>query len=73
MESYKEYTDLDGNKYQLVPQVYNKGDHACVGCAFKFGNSEACMRAKTCTPKTDWKNGSRSLVKGPHVWKLIKD
>src|SRR4051812_19336014 len=57
------YTDADGNNYQLVPgPPYEKGQHACHGCAFKFGNSEACQAAPTCTPKP-W-NGPRLVPSG---------
>ena len=72
MEDYLKYTDSDGNNYELVPQIYNKGDHACVGCAFKFGGSNACNKAKTCTPRSDWKSGNGPLVKGGNVWKLVE-
>jgi len=61
----KEYIDKDNNIYELLPYKYHKGDHACVGCAFKFGNSNACKKAPTCTPKN---NKYESLVKGRHVW-----
>lgn len=47
------YTDEDDNDYELrvESEPYKKGDRACKGCAFKFGNSRACHRAPTCTPK----------------------
>ena len=65
-----EYTDGAGNVFKLLPQpVYQKGDRACVGCAFPIGNGSEC-RAKlaTCTPKDGYGGNARSLVKGPHVW-----
>lgn len=46
----KRYIDNDGNTFELTTYPYKKGDAACVGCAFKFGNSEACRRAPSCTP-----------------------
>jgi len=47
-----EYEDEDGNKYVLrhVDIPYHKENHACAGCAFKFGGSKACNNAPTCTP-----------------------
>lgn len=71
MKDFMYYTDKDGNNYKLVPQIYKVGDHACVGCAFKFGNSNACKEAKTCTPKSDWKSGNQPLIKGSNVWEKI--
>jgi hypothetical protein len=47
------YTDSDDNDYELRPETepYQKGDRACKGCAFLFGNSRACREAPTCTPE----------------------
>lgn len=70
MNEFMQYYDEDGNYYELVPQVYVKGGHACVGCDLKFANSNACKKAKTCTPKSDHKTGSQSLLNKPHVWKM---
>lgn len=73
MEDYRHYTDPDGNNYELLPQPeYKSGDRACVGCHFPIGNGEACRKAKTCTPKSDFKSGMVPLLKGAHVWVLIK-
>jgi hypothetical protein len=65
------YTDKDGNNYELQPYPWIKGDRACVGCAFKFGNSNACKEAPTCTPN----NNHEGIVKpewiGKHlVWRI---
>lgn len=70
MENFLEYTDKDNNDYILVKEDYIKNNHACHGCAFKFGNSKACQEAKTCTPKNDHKDGFSPRVIGRHVWKL---
>lgn len=65
------FIDKSGVEYQLVEQVYNQGDPACVGCAFKFGNGEACKSAPTCTPKLgDHKTGYTPMFKYPTVWKV---
>jgi hypothetical protein len=63
MDKLTKYTDKDGNVYTLQPYQYNKGDDACVGCTFKFGNSKACIAAPTCTPNntSDIRNGRQNL------------
>ena len=66
-ENHSQYTDESGNHYELANQVYNVGEHACVGCAFKFGNSQACRKAKTCTPSI-WRNGNIRIFKGQNIW-----
>ncbi len=65
------YIDEMGDNYHLVPQEYHPGEPACVGCAFKFGNSEACKKAKTCTPTEDGTNRTPRVVTGRHVWKRV--
>jgi hypothetical protein len=61
-----EFKDDTGVEYVLKPQQYNVGQHACVGCAFKFGGSHLCAAAPTCTP-AHWDSGAR-VLQGPHVW-----
>jgi len=65
MEEYRKYTDYDDNEYELQPHESKKGDRACIGCAFIFGNSEACRMAKSCTPEDKYRN---RLLKGRYVW-----
>lgn len=62
------YTDKDGNEFELRPYPYRKNQHACVGCAFKFGNSNACVAAPTCTPE---ELGYRTSpeTEGRYVWR----
>lgn len=59
------YTDADGNKYELVYHPYQKGTRACAGCAGIIGNSSRCKRFPTCTPDVDGKR-----LHG-YVWKQI--
>lgn len=70
--SYAMYIDEDGNEYRLTQYPFKRGDRACVGCAFKFGNSLACRKAKTCTPRIGFGSDVTPLVKGHNVWILVK-
>jgi hypothetical protein len=64
--SHLTYTDQDGNEYELVYHPYVPNTNACDGCAFVFGNSLACCKAKSCTPR----DTRGRLVTAGFVWKL---